>query len=269
MDAQKILNLYWKGRKRGIGEPLVMGWVAAVLQDNGVLAYLEQRDRQKQWTPIDPNIALNDRVPDITSKWYYINDHRDRTPAHLQYIRYWSQFYGALKVDWVKRNHVPVKYYDIPVQKVDVALNTKTGKFTLYKWWPYFSELKQMLKKAKISFIDLDADWRETYGIRCLNYVKRASLYVGLDTGMAHYVSKFANGKALIINGGYVEFEYWSHPYDFEVLQIEDMPCRPCILHKNSRKFEGKVCEHNQRCMREISPAMVFNRIVERLNGIS
>ena len=84
---------------------------------------------------------------------------------------------------------------------------------------------------------------------------------------MAHYVSRFANGKALIINGGYVAFEFWSHPYDFEVIQLsdEDLPCRHCLLNKHARQNENKVCENNQRCTREISAKMVFDKIEERL----
>ena len=270
MDPQENLRIWWNGRARGLGEPLIMTLVAAVLQDNDINAYFEERPRLGTFSPIYPDIALRNRDYKYKASWSY--DPKDRTPIHLQYIRHFEQYYGSLKVDWEKRNHVPVKYYETPeVRAVDVVLNTHTGKFTRYKWWPFFPELKQMLRKAKISFIDLDACWRETYGIKGLNYVRKAKVYLGLDTGMAHYVSRFANGKALIINGGYVAFEFWSHPYDFEVIQLsdEDLPCRHCLLNKHARMYENKVCEYNHKCMREISPEMVFNRIEERLNGIS
>ena len=244
---------------------MVLAWLTAVLCDNGVNAYYEERSRIKAFSPIDPAYSLGDRPYNSNTCWLY--DAQDRTPIHIQYLNHFEKYYGPLKVDWEKRDHVPVKYHDIHTPAVDVALNTRTGKFTLYKWWPYFPELKRMLIRARITFVDMDLDWRETYGIKGLNYVKRAKLYVGLDTGMAHYVSMFANGKALIINGGYVDFEYWSTPYDYEVLQIEDMPCRPCLLNKITKRDEGRVCEHGQRCMREISPKMVFDRIIERLEG--
>ena len=54
-----------------------------------------------------------------------------------------------------------------------------------------------------------------------------------------------------------------------EVIQLsdEDLPCRHCLLNKHARMYENKVCEYNQRCMREISPEMVFNRIKERLDN--
>jgi len=270
MDPQKNLRIWWKGRARGLGEPLVMTWVAAVLQDNGINAYFEERPRLGHFSPIDPDIALRNRDYKYKASWSY--DPKDRMPIHLQYIRHFEQYYGPIEVDWKKRNHVPVKFYEIPeTRSVDVVLNTHTGKFTRYKWWPFYPELKKMLRNAKISFIDLDENWKLTYGIKCLNFVKRAKLYIGLDTGMAHYVSRFANGKALIINGGYVAFEFWSYPYDFEVIQLpdEDLPCRHCLLNKHARQYENKVCEFEHRCLREISPEMVFNIIEERLNGIS
>jgi len=268
LNPHDLIALGWKGRPQGIGDPMMIAWFVTILRDNGVNAYFIERPRLGRLSPIDPAITLRDK----SSKYnvYWKADAHDQTPIHLQYIRHFEQYYGPLKVDWEKRNHVPVKYYEISkIPAVDVVLNTKTGNFTMYKLWPYFPELKILLRKAKISFIDLDKDWKETYGIRCLNYIRKAKLYIGLDSGMSHYVSRFANGKALIINGGYVTFKFWSHPYDFEVIQVEDLPCGHCLLNKYQGKVNNRFCEYDQRCMREISPEQVFNRIEERLNGIS
>jgi hypothetical protein len=158
----------------------------------------------------------------------------------------------------IQRDHVPVVFKDMDVPKVDVALNTMIGVHAPYKMWPYFNELKAKMDKFGIRHYDLDGSG--TYGIECLNVVKRAQLYVGLDTGMAHYVSRFANGKALIINGGFVSFDFWASLYDYEPIQIDDVSCRPCY---RSRVEMG--CEYGNRCMREITVDMVLDRICERL----
>ena len=181
----------------------------------------------------------------------------------MQYITHYSDlFERPLKI---YRNYIPVKYYEIPeVRQVDVVFNKNTGPYTPYKKWPYFDELCKLFDQHKITHINLDRDWRETYGIKCLNYVRKAKVYLGLDTGMSHYVSRFANGKALIIQGGFNYFERWSWLYDYEAIQIEDMPCRPCRILKKDVK-QGNKCPYDNRCMKEIDPQWVFDKVCERL----
>ena len=81
---------------------------------------------------------------------------------------------------------------------------------------------------------------------------------------MAHYVSRFANGKAMILNGGFVTFNFWANLYDYEHIHVEDVPCRPCYLNYLDVE-NGKGCEYNNRCMGEITVDMVLSRIRERL----
>jgi hypothetical protein len=162
----------------------------------------------------------------------------------------------------VKRDHIPVVFEEMDVPNVDVALNTKTSLYTPYKLWPHLNELKIEMAKLGITYYDLDAS--ETYGIECLNIVKRAQIYLGLDSGMSHYVSRFANGKSLILNGGFVTFNFWAYLYNYEPIQVEDVSCRPCYINRFHVE-DGKGCEYNNRCMGEITIDMVFNKICERL----
>lgn len=163
-------------------------------------------------------------------------------------------FAELLKPLKVKVRTAPVKYVDIPgIPAVDVALNTQIRVSTEYRQWPYFGELKQLLTQVGISFVDLDAN--KYYGIAALNYIKKARLYVGMDTGMSHYAASTAAGKALILQSGYNTPEYWS-TYDYEYAFLP-LGCAPCFRIGN--------CSYGHRCMRELGLEFVFNLIQDRM----
>lgn len=116
--------------------------------------------------------------------------------------------------------------------------------------------------KDKISFIDLAE--KPIYGIEYLNYVNKAKLYVGLDTGPSHYISQFMRNRCLIIHGGFVTFEYVFSLYGYDRIQIEDMPCRPCFLSWQ-QIAAGNKCKYCNKCMMEIDPSVVMDKIREML----
>lgn len=264
-DPDTTIVLYWPGHRRGLGEPLIMGWVTQVLVDNGIPALFQQHDRMARLSPLACPTLDRERLPEKYRKhrWLY-NGRADSTPIHVQYLNHYSQLFE--KELTVYKHYVPVKFYKIPeVRQADVVVNTRTGKYTPYKKWPYFKQLFELFKKNGITWINLDRDWRQTYGIRGLNYVKKAKLYLGLDTGMSHYVSRFANGKALIIQSGFTpSFEFWAWPYDYEYIEVKDLACKGCLINKHDIK-QGIECRYNYRCMAEITPEQVFKKVVSML----
>ena len=154
-------------------------------------------------------------------------------------------------------NYIPVKYRDIPeIPSVDVSLSTVSGPWAKYRNWPYFSDLKRRMDKYGISYIDLSKN--KILFMDCLNYVKKSKVYVGVETGISHYVSQVANGKALILQSGLVNSDFWSS-YDYEFLSI-DVQCKFCKLNNKEK------CMFDHKCMKELSVDMVFDKIMERLN---
>jgi hypothetical protein len=150
---------------------------------------------------------------------------------------------------------IPVKYYDIPnIPSVDISIVSKTGRFTPYRNWPYFKELKEKLNKEKITYIDLIE--KNIKNVECLNYIKKSKLYLGLDTGVSHYASSVASGKTLIIQSGYNYFDFWCF-YDYDYINV-NIECQKC--------FKRYGCPYDHKCMKDISVNMVYNKIIEKLN---
>jgi hypothetical protein len=255
----KGIVTWWFGR--GFGEALVASLFCHILNDNGIPSV--HREHYNSKGLLDVPIWNPKKYKDWTMwNWAY---KRIDIPVLLQQIKRAERWLGVkINIDR-KRNHIPVKFDKVVVEKFDVVANTRTGEHTPFKEWPYFGDLKRMFKKEGISFLDMDA--HEAMGMKCLSYVRKAKLYLGLDTGMSHYVSKFANGKALIINGGFVTFNFWGFLYDYDVIQIDDVPCRPCYINRGDIEHNLKDCRLSHMCMMDITPRMVFERICEKLNG--
>jgi len=150
---------------------------------------------------------------------------------------------------------VPTKFVSMDIDSVDVAVTTRTGTFTKCKQWPYFNELFFLFDKYNISYIDLDKNNIRDYEF--LNHIRKCKVYLGLDTGPAHYASKEGAGKTLIIQSGYCHGEFWAAMYDFEAIQIP-VDCCPCI--------PAQYCENNYKCMRDISPEMVLESVIKKLD---
>lgn len=253
----KTVSLWWRGR--GFGEPLVMSLVVNILNDNGVDSALRDRGKVKELVDCPLISADAPKGTFQTHAWEYKCCSK---PIILQYIEHFESVIGKkLKIN---RNYIPVKFYDIPeIPSVDVAMGTETGKWTPYRNWPYFGELKKLFAKEGITYVDLDAD--RIRGIKCLNYVKKCKLYLGLETGMSHYVSQFANGKALVLQSGFTEFKFWAYLYDYDYLQVENVPCRPCFINKQHIVREERKCGHDNMCMKSLSVDRVFKAIVKRI----
>jgi hypothetical protein len=189
---------------------------------------------------------------------------KDRAPIVVQYIKHFEEIFER-KIE-ITRDHIPVIFNKMDVPTYDVILHTNTGSWSIYRMWPFFEELKSLLTKQGISWIDIaDRKNGRIGGIKYLNYVNNAKLYVGLETGPSHYVSSIAKNKTLILQSGFAEYNFWAYLYKFDHLEVE-VPCRPCYLNVNDIR-DNKGCPYNHRCMREISPQDVFNKIEKMLGN--
>jgi hypothetical protein len=258
MTSEPGYRLWWNGG--GFGEPLMAALMTSVLNDNKINAVFQEHRGVKNLV----NCSLYNPDSEIhqTYKRFRWRYEHVKKPIILQMIDYFQKRTG--RTIKLFRNCIPVKFYDIPsIPSVDVVMCTQAGTWSPYRNWPYFDELKGFLNREKISFVDLNAE--KIRGIECLNYVQKSKLYLGLDTGTSHYVSQFANGKTLILQGGFIEFDFWAHLYDYECMQMDDIQCRPCFINKRDITA-GNGCKYDNMCMQEISVERVFTRIMQRLN---
>lgn len=151
-------------------------------------------------------------------------------------------------------DHVPVRFTeDRSLPSYDVVMVTETGWWTPYRNWPHFGRLKKMLSATGISFIDVSEE--RIRGNRVLNLVRTCRLFLGLETGVSHYVSRFANGKALILQSGYSPFSYWAGMYDYRCLCV-GTACSPC--------WRRSGCDGHE-CMTRLRAERVYEAISEAL----
>lgn len=251
--------LWW--RSKGFGEPLMAGMFTSILNDNGINAVFYNHRAAKGLLDC-PEYDKNNEMHQAYKKMRWRRGYDPtKKPIILQMIPSFEKRTG--KKIKITRDCVPVKFYDIPdVPFVDVVMCTQTGKWAPNRNWPYFDELKKLLNREQVSFVDLNAE--KIRSIECLNYVKKCKLYLGLETGTSHYVSQFANGKALILQSGFSEFNFWTYPYDYECLQADSIQCSPCFVTRKITEV-GKGCKYNHVCMREISAERVFTRIIQKI----
>ncbi|MBM4043984.1 MAG: glycosyltransferase family 9 protein [Planctomycetes bacterium] len=238
-------------RESAFGDKIMAAQFTAILNDNGIIAVLDDVE------------ACNL----VVCPKYDPQKHRHYTRYRFEYM--WGQDYrgGIMRTALdlfarhfqltplvVTRHAVATRYYDVPgVPSVDVALCTRTKNPSSYRNWPHFGALKAALRSHGITYCDLSEE--HVRGMRCLNQIRKARLYVGLETGVSHLASSVAAGKGLIIQSGYCPFDYWC-PYGYEYI-AHPVPCAPC--------FRSSGCPAGHACMRELGVWTVLNRILARL----
>ena len=264
---QDGINFVWSGG--GFGNALILAHLTKICVDNGIAAVFTQHKTTIDLVDVPLfNFVFHEDYR-VEKLLHIRNSHFKKNcdiPCLQQYVNYIGELFNKKLEIMPEHDHIPVKYYDIKdIKGVDVALNTTTGNWSEYRNWPYFAELKELLNDNGISYIDLNEN--NIYGIECLNYVRKSRLYIGLETGMSHYVSKYANRKALIIQSGFCPFDYWAKFYHYDHLVCEYECCeRPCFLTKKEAKI-GIVCDNDHLCMRDIKPHLVIDIIKGRLRG--
>lgn len=232
-----------------IGDLLMAGMFTAILNDNKVDAVLKvSREDIKQLL----DVPLWDGEDGEEYKWRYeelppVGSFIERTVGHFSVLT-------GREVS-ITRRCVPVKMHDEEVPQVDVALGTVTSNWTPYRMWPYFDDLKELMDRSRITWLDMDKE--NVMGNRCLNVVKKCKLYVGLETGRSHLVSSVGAGKTLILQSGYCDASHWCM-YDYAFIDLK-VDCSPCKLR------EG--CKHYHKCMKDMTPDIVMGRINSMLAG--
>ena len=224
---------------RGFGDHLIVAHTVHIL--NATIKNIQFLASISKWYAYLMDVPLMvDVDPSVVTLAWFIS--KPNVPIILSRLQRVEDVLG-IKIEFNAKelNYVPVKFEEnINIPQVDVVLCTKTGPWTPYRNWGFFDQLKQRLNDLKITYVDLNEQKILSYD--CLNYVKKCKVYVGLETGTSHYVSRFANGKALIIQGGYSTFDYWSFTYDYKAI-TSNSPCplAPCFLRTG--------CPHNHVCM--------------------
>lgn len=258
-------RLEWMGK--GFGNALILAHLTKILVDNGIDAVFNHKRKTRGLVDV-PILDPNDNKKRIVFNGVLSSDSKTKVaeePVMMYYIREFRKMTGKnIEFDRKRHNFVPVLFHEIDsTKRIDVALCTKTGTWTPYRDWLYFDELKEMLHSSGISYIDLNNP--AILSNDCLNVVAKSKVYVGLDTGTSHYVSKFANRKGLIIQGGFNPFFYWAWQYEYEpIVTSVECPYRPCFINRYDI-YNGIVCDQEVSCINKISVKQVFNKIVEKL----
>lgn len=261
----KGFSFNWRGS--GFGNALIIAHLTKIVNDNGIDSVFYEHKTVKGLV----DVPMYDKENSIhnsyyTHQWPVINTWDNLNcsePAIVQYIHNVEKVSRkTINLDPEEHCYIPVIFHDIPkVPSVDVTMCTKTGRWTPYRNWPYFEELKQKFDEVGITYCDLNKERK--FNIECLNYVNKSKLYLGLDTGMSHYVSKFANGKSLIIQSGFNPFDFWSYPYQYECIKSL-VPCCPCFINKKDI-HNGRECLRAHKCMTSISVQRVFEKVIQCL----
>lgn len=257
------IRLSWKGS--GFGNALVVAQITKILIDNNVPAVFHEHKTVRGLVDVP---LYNDSYQHfyLYTKPVVNTQHRKNVdePVVIKYLKDIGKLLGRKISLLPDHTYIPVNYKEIPdIKGVDVVLCTKTGRWCPYRDWPYFKELKKEFDKLNITYIDLNKE--KIKGNECLNYVKKSKLYLGLDTGTSHYVSKFANGKTLIIQSGFNIFSWWSHTYDYDVITANvECDFRPCFINMKDIA-ENNVCPFDVSCMKNIKVKHVLYEVQERL----
>jgi hypothetical protein len=258
-----ITHADWKGS--AFGDNIMSIMLAAVLKDNGYHAVLKNKQVSRL---ADPNEV---EIFDLTKKYQKVHNFvanrgfqgkktEPRLNIYTDLIRVFKNKFNIEEEIPLTRNVVPVKYYDMDVEGVDVCMTTEVlHKKVSFKQWHYFDRLKQLFDKHGITYFDFNKEG--TRGIKLLNYVVKSKLYLGMETGTPHYTSKHGAGKTLIIQSGFCDWWYWADTYDYEYISYP-VDCAACY----KEAFRGQKCPHKHKCMSNITPEMVFDRVMEKLN---
>lgn len=242
------------------GDNLLSGWFCRILNDNGIEAHYHH----------DRGFPTHEYVPGLTLKqpgiqyWEYEFTYVgawdiNRLKPDLGFMEWLLDDFRraySIKTPLVRRDYwLPVNYKDDPrISGVDVVINSKTSQWVKLRDYPWFDGVKQGLTQAGIRWIDLDA--QNIRGNDALNHVKKSILYLGLETGMSHYVSSVVN-KSLIIQSGFTNHKFWNH-YGYDIVEHR-VGCSPCQLRYSP-------CPHNHGCMNGLEPAVVIERVIRKLN---
>ena len=92
--------------------------------------------------------------------------------------------------------------------------------------------------------------------------MKHLSLFITNDSGPMHIATAFDVPTLAIFGPTTRELGFFPYGKGHRVLEVKDLPCRPCALHG------GKKCPMGHfKCMKDISPDEVFKNAKEMLGA--
>ncbi|MGL4253725.1 MAG: lipopolysaccharide heptosyltransferase II [Fusobacteriaceae bacterium] len=113
------------------------------------------------------------------------------------------------------------------------------------------------VKKTK-NMVDLRG---KTTLLQLAELLKRSEIVVTNDSSPVHIASAFKNTHIIGIFGPTVEkFGFFPWSRNSQVLEVHGLECRPCAIHGGDR-----CPKKHFRCMLEITPEMVYEKIEEKL----
>jgi hypothetical protein len=255
--VSKVKRYKIKYSGQAFGDNLISALFTVILCDNGFDAVLYNPDISYlvDCPVTDKKGSMGWRIFECRRQNRTGLDTNSKYNIITDLIKEFSDKFNIMSEIKISRNHIPVKYKNFGhITSYSVVIVSETGYWSSYRNWPYFRELKRLLLKSEIDFFDLSEN--KVRNIEFLNYVKKAKVFLSLETGASHYASRFANGKSIIIQSGYSDFDYWAGLYDYELI-MSNVDCSPCWLRDG--------CPHNHRCMKEIKPEYVLKRILKKL----
>jgi ADP-heptose:LPS heptosyltransferase len=159
------------------------------------------------------------------------------------------------------------------LEKPAITIQTTADSFDNgRKLWPegYWVELVELLINKKCSVIQIGgSEERPIKGAynflgkqdirRSIAMIQAADIHIGIVSSLMHGTAA-VNTSAVILYGGFER--YTNHDYK-NIIPIEsDISCAPCI----EAYTVMEKCPNNNQCMKDITPSVVFNKVVEILN---
>ena len=141
-----------------------------------------------------------------------------------------------------------------------IILVDSSSAFTSKLDWPYeywqrlidLQTLPVMVIGTSKDRFEKCVDLRNKITInQCAALIKECRLFVGVVTGPFWFTRVF-NKEAVIINGGFQPPILTQHPRSYHF--FSDMSCAPCLA-------PDEECPHAMKCMKDITPEMVNEKI--------
>ncbi len=112
--------------------------------------------------------------------------------------------------------------------------------------------------KVQKNVIDLRG---KTTLLEVAEILKRTALVLTNDSSPIHIASAYKTTNILAIFGPTVkEFGFFPWSENSEVLQVENLSCRPCAIHGGNKCPKGHF-----KCMLDIKPELVYKKILQIL----
>lgn len=241
------------------GDNLLALWMVRVLNEHGVEVYFRHQQGMDLSRYMDVPLHRGQPVKGIW-EYTYVRAYEDYLKQPRSLMEWCLADFKAkfgLKVETPFEPRIPVKFVEDPtVGHHDVAINFSAGPWVRFRNWPHFPQLVRLLKAHGISFVLLDESMKDH---KCLTAVKRAKVYLGLETGVSHYVSSVVN-KGLVLQSGFTKNDFWNM-WGYEYLEYS-VPCAPCHIRPAPT---GRECPHGIKCMQELSPETVLKKLLSML----